>query len=277
MKENTYYVTHSWMISELHLKGVEKDIYAIIYGFTQDGQHWFHGTRSYLCEWTGANKSTISRCIQSLIDKGLLQTRSIMVNGKRRVEYKALQNATNDALQVAKCNVTCCKMQPEELQNATKPLQNATHDNIGYNLTDTIREIEYTDAPVALSDEIVSVYNQITGSTYHSLPYDVSSYHENMGGRYTLEQYQGMIEYWHSKMMKEPDWYNRCMKPSWLLGIKHFEENMNEYMRESKQPRQIIKDEPRHGDLELREDGSMYEWDAHAKEWHLFEPEPLPN
>lgn len=93
---------------------------------------------------------------------------------------------------------------------------------------------------------------------------------------YSLDDVKAMFE------MKRKEWmgtkFYKNFHPSTLFKSDLFNKYMGqlEYERENPKP-SFISDEPRHGDLELREDGSMYEWDAHAKEWHLFDPEPLPN
>lgn len=72
MKEK-YVVIHSFMVDELGLKGNELMIFAIIYGFSQDGESFFKGSLSYLREWTGATKATVIRALKSLIEKGYIE------------------------------------------------------------------------------------------------------------------------------------------------------------------------------------------------------------
>ena len=56
MKENGYIVIQAFMLNDLKLKGNELIVYAVIHGFTQDGVHWYYGTRNSLAEWCGATK-----------------------------------------------------------------------------------------------------------------------------------------------------------------------------------------------------------------------------
>ena len=51
MKDNSYVVIQSFMLKDLELKGNELIVYAVIYGYTQDGEHWYYGTRGHLVEW----------------------------------------------------------------------------------------------------------------------------------------------------------------------------------------------------------------------------------
>ena len=92
MKENQYVVIQAFMLNDLHLKGNELIVYATIYGFTQDGGHWFYGTRGYLAEWCGAKRETVDRCLKSLIDKGYIERRDVEEHGRMFVQYRATTN-----------------------------------------------------------------------------------------------------------------------------------------------------------------------------------------
>ena len=48
IKPNNFINIQGWMVTELGLKGNELIIYAIIAGFSQDGESNFHGSLSYL-------------------------------------------------------------------------------------------------------------------------------------------------------------------------------------------------------------------------------------
>ena len=44
IKDENYFVVHGWMRTKLNLKGNHLTIYALIYGFSQDGESEFRGT-----------------------------------------------------------------------------------------------------------------------------------------------------------------------------------------------------------------------------------------
>jgi len=94
MREDSYVVIQAFMVNDLHLKGNELIVYATIYGFTQDGNHWFYGTKGYLSEWCGATKGTVGNCLKSLTDKGLLERREKIEQGQVKIEYRATRNVT---------------------------------------------------------------------------------------------------------------------------------------------------------------------------------------
>lgn len=257
MDVKNYFVTHWWMISELGLKGFERDIYAIIYGFSQDGVNWFYGTRSYLCEWTGANKSTISRCLQSLMDKGLIAKRVVMVDGKRRTEYKALQNATSNMSFVAKCDVTCCKMQPKELQNAT-------HDNISNNIGDSIdiyschggkldgAKLDGGKPWYPFAMECLRAYNEIMGTTYINLPRGCESYLDRMGEHYTIGQVRDMLAYYRRKWSGD-DKQRQYLNMQVLFGSKGFESYMQTAISAKDMPESFEDEQRRKNEEYIRE------------------------
>ena len=58
VRDDNYFVVFGWMRA-LGLKGLQLELYAIIYGFSQDSAGAFYGTLSYLEELTGFNKRTI--------------------------------------------------------------------------------------------------------------------------------------------------------------------------------------------------------------------------
>ena len=72
MKEDTFYVTYPFMINDLKLKGIEKDVYAVIYGFCKDGRKEFSGSLKYLRECTNASENTVKNSLKNLLAKGYI-------------------------------------------------------------------------------------------------------------------------------------------------------------------------------------------------------------
>lgn len=87
MKDNTYIVIQSWMISELDLKGTELIVYATIYGFSQDGESRFKGSRQYLAKWCNSTTRSVQTALNSLVERGLIQKFENMVNNVKLCEY----------------------------------------------------------------------------------------------------------------------------------------------------------------------------------------------
>lgn len=91
MNDKSFVMVAGWMVSKLQLKGRELLIYAVIYGFSQDGQSWFTGSVRYLAEWAGCSKRTVYTTLQSLLEKGLIHKRVKDVNGVRFCDYQAVK------------------------------------------------------------------------------------------------------------------------------------------------------------------------------------------
>ena len=51
IKNENFITIHAWMISRLGLSGASLIIYAVIFGFSQDGESYFRGSRQYLADW----------------------------------------------------------------------------------------------------------------------------------------------------------------------------------------------------------------------------------
>lgn len=90
IKEEGYYMVHSFMIQKLKLKGIELQCYAIIFGFSQAEGQTFNAPLQYLIEWTCASKRALISALAKLVEKGLLRKSEKIVNGNRHVSYVAI-------------------------------------------------------------------------------------------------------------------------------------------------------------------------------------------
>ena len=68
VQENTYLVIQSWMVTDLQLSGNDLMVYAIIYGFSQDGESRFTGSLQYLADWCNATKAGIQKNLKNLVN-----------------------------------------------------------------------------------------------------------------------------------------------------------------------------------------------------------------
>ena len=95
--KKSYIVIESWMIEELKLKGIEKDIYAVIYGYSKDNQGVFTGKLAYLQFWTQSTRMGVSKALKNLINKGYIVKKTI---GYNRAAYQALDLDDIKALKI---------------------------------------------------------------------------------------------------------------------------------------------------------------------------------
>lgn len=91
IKDENFYQIQGWMINQLGLKGVALSVYAIIYGFTQDGETEYTGSVQYLCDFCGGvSRPTIIKALRDLTEKGYLHRREEFNNGVQFNRYKAI-------------------------------------------------------------------------------------------------------------------------------------------------------------------------------------------
>ena len=88
-----YIVIQDWMISDLQLKGNELLTYALIYGFSQDGESEFKGSLKYISEFLGVSKRTAQRSIENLVDRGIVEKRVEEISGVKFNRYMAHEKA----------------------------------------------------------------------------------------------------------------------------------------------------------------------------------------
>lgn len=72
MKDTNYVTMMGYMRTKYNLKGAELITFALIHGYTQNGEDWFTGSISEIQEWTGTSKRNVISILQSLVAKGLL-------------------------------------------------------------------------------------------------------------------------------------------------------------------------------------------------------------
>ena len=72
MKSENFVIIQGWMCNELELKGNELLIFAMIYGFSQDGISKFHGGRKYIADTFNISLPTVDKALQNLVNKQYL-------------------------------------------------------------------------------------------------------------------------------------------------------------------------------------------------------------
>ena len=89
VKNANYYQIQGWMINALGLKGISLSVFAIIYGFSQDGENEYTGSLQYLCDFTGGtSKPTIIKALKGLMEKQYIMRREEYINGVQFNKYK---------------------------------------------------------------------------------------------------------------------------------------------------------------------------------------------
>lgn len=138
MKKDNYIVILAWM-NDLGLSLVEKTVFAIIYGFSQDGDSEFSGSRQYLAGWCGCSSlRTIDAALRTLTDRKLIEKRTKIINGVKFCSYVAICTGSAKIAQGVAQN---CPVGSAIIAH------NNIEDNIVNNIVDATRTREVADAP----------------------------------------------------------------------------------------------------------------------------------
>ncbi len=89
MKNDNYIMIMGWMIKVVGLApGAEREIYAIIHGFCQDGKSEFLGSIKYLSDFSGYGRTTVINTLNKMYSRGDLIKRSFYEkDGQKRCAY----------------------------------------------------------------------------------------------------------------------------------------------------------------------------------------------
>lgn len=73
ISDNNFIAIQGWMRTKLNLIGNDLLVYAIIYGFSQDGQSEFFCSQRYLADWCGCTDRGIRKNLDNLLSRGLIK------------------------------------------------------------------------------------------------------------------------------------------------------------------------------------------------------------
>ena len=95
--EKEYYINIQWwMVQRLKLKGNELLTYAIVYGFSQDGESQFLGSSKYISYALGVSRPTAIKALDGLTEKGLIIKTQEKINdvvfNRYKVSLQAIKN-----------------------------------------------------------------------------------------------------------------------------------------------------------------------------------------
>lgn len=127
VKDTSYFVVQGWMLNQLHLKGNTLQVFAIIHGFSHSEDNEYKGSLQYLCEFTGASRSTVIRSLTELQERGYIDKREVHENGVKFNRYKSSVDMS------VYFDTTGVKMTLPPCQNDTTPHVEMTPHNIELN------------------------------------------------------------------------------------------------------------------------------------------------
>ncbi len=143
IKDNNYYQISGWMLNHLGLKGVALSVYAIIYGFTQDGESEFSGSRQYLADFTGTTRPTIDKALKELIEKGYISKKIVTINNVNFNKYKVVLPIIYDIKKLDRGYKETLQGYKETLHN-NNIYNNNNNNSIIYIIVDYLNEVART-------------------------------------------------------------------------------------------------------------------------------------
>lgn len=93
MSDN-FIIIRPWMVEELKLTGNRLVIFAIIYGFSRNGD-WFQGSVSFLCKRSGLTDKGVRNVLKGLCTDGLIERKERPHKGMKYVDYRATTHGKN--------------------------------------------------------------------------------------------------------------------------------------------------------------------------------------
>lgn len=88
--KESFITIQGWMATELNLSGNELLVYALIYGFSQDGESEFRGSINYICGWLNCSRPTAMKALNNLVENGLISKRVKIENNVTFNRYKVI-------------------------------------------------------------------------------------------------------------------------------------------------------------------------------------------
>ena len=142
--KNRYTAIQGWMVEELGLTGNKLLAYAIIYGFSQDGESKFYGGIPYLKKWLGLTHDRDAiRVLNELVDAGLVEKEAR--SGKTSLYYVPTNDSANNT---------------DQYQNGTSPNQDPCQNGRGTTAKMAGVQKSLTDkTPAKMADD--NIYNKL--------------------------------------------------------------------------------------------------------------------
>ena len=138
IKDETYFQVSGWMVNRLGLKGTALNVYAIIYGFSQDGESWFSGSLRYLMDFTNASRRTIISTLKDLTEKGYLVKREHLEDGVKFCAYRAVRTPFGSVQKLHQGCKKCTGGGAKNVKEGVQELHGGDAETAPNNLVDNI-------------------------------------------------------------------------------------------------------------------------------------------
>lgn len=229
VSSDNYITIKAFMVNELHLSGNELIVYAVIYGFSQDGSSWFTGSRKYLAAWCQTSEKSVTHNLKKLLDAGLIEKRTHYERGCTINDYRAIRSARHRGEETSLGG----KKVPStgEESSPVRGEESSPHTIEVDNLVDTIDIVPQNDSGSGSIAAIIDYLNERVGThyTYHNKSIN-GLINARLSEGFTIDDFKTVVD------NKVAEWtgteWAKFLRPKTLFAPSHFEE----YLNQSPQP-----------------------------------------
>lgn len=229
VSSDNYITIKAFMVNELHLSGNELIVYAVIYGFSQDGSSWFTGSRKYLAAWCQTSEKSVTHNLKKLLDAGLIEKRTHYERGCTINDYRAIRSARRRGEETSLGG----KKLPStgEESSPVRGEESSPHTIEVDNLVDTIDIVPQNDSGSGSIAAIIDYLNERVGThyTYHNKSIN-GLINARLSEGFTIDDFKTVVD------NKVAEWtgteWAKFLRPKTLFAPSHFEE----YLNQSPQP-----------------------------------------
>lgn len=233
VSSDNYITIKAFMVNELHLSGNELIVYAVIYGFSQDGSSWFTGSRKYLAAWCQTSEKSVTHNLKKLLDAGLIEKRTHYERGCTINDYRAIRSARRRGEETSLGG----KKVPStgEESSPVRGEESSPHTIEVDNLVDTIDIVPQNDSGSGSIAAIIDYLNERVGThyTYHNKSIN-GLINARLSEGFTIDDFKTVVD------NKVAEWtgteWAKFLRPKTLFAPSHFEE----YLNQSPQPTNIL-------------------------------------
>lgn len=205
IKNENFITIQGFMVNELGLKGNELLIYALIYGFSQDGANKFTGSLQYMADWCNISKNGVVNALKSLVKKGLIFKEDKVVNKVKFCEYG-----------IQEIGIPYQKIVGGIQKIGMGGIQKSCTNNIDNNI----------DININIYSQVISYLNEKTGKKYKITDSTKKMIRARQKEGYTLDDFKKVIDNKCNDWLNTP--YNIYLRPSTLFRPTKFEGYLNE-------------------------------------------------
>lgn len=143
IRSDNHVCLNGWMINELDLSGNELIVYAVIWGFTQDGNQWCTASQAYIARWANITTRALIKILNKLEEKGLLIKEKNTCRKGFECKYRAVRpgEEEQDSEQEADVNKVHIRREQSSYPDVNKVhirCEQSSHNNIEDNIEDNI-------------------------------------------------------------------------------------------------------------------------------------------